>query len=148
MLRERGLRRAAASPPETGVGPAAGPGGGGNSPSASPMMMPVENEGKKAQARMWVHIALNMLERALPEYGAESPEGKTILRALNSISSKFGERPSQGLQSAELDALAAAQRPNQIQQMLAGGGRARASAQPAGAVPSPMENQTIPGMMQ
>lgn len=71
-------------------------------PAASPMSGPQEKKGLKAAAQTNVHIAVNMLEEALPAFGSESAEGGKILAALKSLSSLVAKRDSSDLVPAEV----------------------------------------------
>lgn len=72
------------------------------SPSAAPMSKPQDKKGLKAAAQTNVHIAVNMLEEALPAFGSESPEGGKILAALKTLSSMVAKRDSSDLVPAEI----------------------------------------------
>lgn len=66
------------------------------------MSTPQEKKGLKAAAATNVHIAVNMLEEALPAFGSESPEGQKILKALNTLGSMVGKRDTSDLVPAEV----------------------------------------------
>ena len=66
------------------------------------MAKPQEKEGLKEAARVNIHIAMNMLEQALPVFGAESKEGKAILKNLTSLSKDFGQNDASDLVPAEI----------------------------------------------
>lgn len=68
----------------------------------APMSGPQDKKGLKAAAATNLHIAVNMLEEALPAFGSESEEGGSILKALNAIRSLVGKRDSSDLVPAEL----------------------------------------------
>ena len=87
----------------TDQGPAALPAG----PSAAPMSNPTEQEGLKAQARQGLQLAVKLLEASLLPFGTQSPEGKKILSAINSITKLSGESGGPDLQQAEMKMLAA-----------------------------------------
>lgn len=91
----------AGEPPQAPGGPPQ-PGIGGQAPGAAPMSSPQEKKGLKAAAATNVHIAVNMLEEALPAFGSESPEGGKILAALKSLSSMVGKRDTSDLVPAEI----------------------------------------------
>lgn len=86
--------------PQAGAQPGATP--PPQSPSAAPMSKPQDKRGLKAAAQTNVHIAVNMLEEALPAFGSESPEGGKILAALKTLSSMVAKRDSSDLVPAEL----------------------------------------------
>jgi hypothetical protein len=66
------------------------------------MSGPQEKKGLKAAAHTNVHIAVNMLEEALPAFGSESPEGAKILAALKTLSQLIGKRDTSDLVPAEV----------------------------------------------
>jgi hypothetical protein len=61
-----------------------------------------DKRGLKAAAATNVHIAVNMLEEALPAFGSESQEGGKILSALKSLSSMVAKRDTADLVPAEI----------------------------------------------
>jgi hypothetical protein len=83
--------------PQGAPNPAAGP-----KPSGAPMAKPQEKEGMKEAARVNIHIAMNMLEQALPVFGSESKEGKSVLKILGMLSKEFGESDASDLVPAEI----------------------------------------------
>jgi hypothetical protein len=96
-----------AAPTGVGATPPAGPEGAGGappaqSPAAGPMSKPQDKRGLKAAAQTNVHIAMNMLEEALPKFGSESPEGAKILAALKSLGSLVAKRDTSDLVPAEV----------------------------------------------
>lgn len=66
------------------------------------MAKPQDKAGLKEAAKINVHIAMNMLEQALPVFGSESKEGKAILRHLSGLAKDFGENDSSDLVPAEV----------------------------------------------
>jgi len=74
----------------------------GAGPAAAPMAKPQNKDGLKEAARINVHIAMNMLEQALPAFGSESKEGKAILRHLSGLAKDFGEHDAGDLVPAEV----------------------------------------------
>jgi hypothetical protein len=107
MMAQRG-GAAPATPPPTGGAPGA-PGGaipggapGATPPQAAPMAAPQEKAGLKAAAMTNVHIAMNMLEEALPAFGSESKEGQKIMRALTVLGNIAGKRDSGDLVPAQV----------------------------------------------
>ena len=106
------------SPPGSGAQPPSqmpGPGGPGaqdaqnpggtppsQSPAAAPMSTPQDKRGLKAAAQTNIHIAVNMLEEALPAFGSESPEGAKIIKALNMLASMVAKKDSSDLVPAEI----------------------------------------------
>lgn len=89
------------SDPSPDAGPASPAG-----PSAAPMSNPTEQEGLKAQARQSLQLVVKLLEASLMPFGTQSPEGKKILSAINSISKLSGESGGPDLQQAEMKMLA------------------------------------------
>lgn len=92
------------SPPPS---PAGAPGGqpgapAGGAPAAAPVPQPQQKEGLKAAAQTNVHIAVNMLEEALPAFGSESKEGEKIIKALGILSPMLAKRDSSDLVPAEV----------------------------------------------
>jgi hypothetical protein len=75
---------------------------GAKSPAASPMSKPQDKRGLKAAAQTNIHIAVNMLEEALPAFGSESPEGSKILSALKSLGSMVAKKDTSDLVPAEV----------------------------------------------
>lgn len=74
----------------------------GQSPAAAPLSKPQDKRGLKAAAHTNIHIAVNMLEEALPAFGSESPEGAKILSALKSLSMMVGKNDNSDLVPAEV----------------------------------------------
>jgi hypothetical protein len=68
----------------------------------SQMPQPQEKEGLKEAARVNIHIAMNMLEQALPVFGSETKEGKNVLRALTQLAKDFGQNDTSDLVPAEI----------------------------------------------
>lgn len=97
--------------------PAAGP-----KPGGAPMAKPQQKEGIKEAARVNIHIAMNMLEQALPAFGSESKEGKSVLKILSMLSKEFGKQDASDLVPAEVlqmnKALPQAGGGTEVQQML------------------------------
>lgn len=69
------------------------------------MAVPEKKDGKIEAARVNVHIAMNMLEQALPVFGSESKEGKAILKHLSGLSKDFGQSDTSDLHPAEIKQL-------------------------------------------
>lgn len=84
--------------------PGGAPGGMPQSPrpGGTPMAKPQEKEGMKEAARVNIHIAMNMLEQALPPFGSESKEGKAVLKILGMLSKEFGKQDASDLVPAEV----------------------------------------------
>jgi hypothetical protein len=66
------------------------------------MAKPQEKEGLKEAARVNIHIAMNMLEQALPVFGSESKEGKSVLKILSMLGKEFGKADASDLVPAEV----------------------------------------------
>lgn len=66
------------------------------------MAKPQQKEGVKEAARVNIHIAMNMLEQALPAFGSESEEGKKVLKILSMLSKEFGKTDASDLTAAEI----------------------------------------------
>ena len=66
------------------------------------MSTPQDKRGVKAVAQTNIHIAVNMLEEALPAFGSESPEGDKILKALKMLGSMVAKKDSSDLVPAEI----------------------------------------------
>jgi hypothetical protein len=66
------------------------------------MSSPQEKKGLKAAAQTNIHIAVNMLEEALPAFGSESPEGSKILSALKSLGTMVAKKDTSDLVPAEI----------------------------------------------
>ena len=66
------------------------------------MSSPQDKKGLKAAAHTNVHIAVNMLEEALPAFGSESPEGAKILSALKVLGGLVGKKDTSDLVPAEI----------------------------------------------
>lgn len=101
MLRARqgGGAAAPGGAPQPGAQPAPGTQKPG---PASQMPQPQEKEGLKEAARVNVHIAMNMLEQALPVFGSETKEGRNILKTLNALAKDFGDSDTSDLHPAEI----------------------------------------------
>jgi hypothetical protein len=74
-----------------------------SAPAASGMAKPTKNVGAKASARIQVHMALNVLGKALSDFGDnESDDSRVILSAIKKLSSKFGDSPEKELVPAQI----------------------------------------------
>ena len=84
--------------------PGGAPGGMPQSPrpGGTPMAKPQEKEGLKEIARTNIHIAMNMLEQALPVFGTESKEGGKLIDILKSLSKSFGHQEASDLVPAQI----------------------------------------------
>lgn len=107
MKMMQGVGAGGAAPPTPGAQPSPQmPGAPGapqpNAPSGSPMSKPQDKKGLKAAAQTNVHIAMNMLEEALPAFGSESEEGQAILKMLGMGGKLMGKKDSSDLVPAEV----------------------------------------------
>jgi len=69
---------------------------------AAPMATPQPQHGRQEMGSVQVHIAMQVLERALPMFGSQSKEGAAIIRVLSSLSKDFGHRDTGDLVPAEI----------------------------------------------
>jgi len=111
--------------------PSPEPGTDAGAPTGAPMMTPQPAEGEQMSAMIQISIAMQMIEKSLPAFGAESDEGKAIMESLKKLGRAFGEseHKAKELVPAELRMLMQTlgqQSPEQ--KAMAGGG-------PAGAPP-------------
>jgi hypothetical protein len=97
------------STPADQLGAAAPPGapppeGGEPAPAAADTMTPQEPKGEQASASAAVQVARRMLEHSLVAYGADSKEGKAIMKAIHAITGAFAMKEDEGnqLMPAEL----------------------------------------------
>jgi hypothetical protein len=86
-------------------------------PAGTPSAPDQEKKGQIEQAKANVQMAINILEKSLPELGSESEEGAIVLKALTTLSKKFSGKKSQDLVPAELMQLFSGQPENIKQQM-------------------------------
>lgn len=71
-------------------------------PAAAPFATPQEKRGNKATAMANVHIAFTLLQQAIPDLGADTPEGQTIIKAVQSIGKLTTDRDNSDLVPAEI----------------------------------------------
>src|SRR5688572_515091 len=104
-------------------------------PVGSPMAQPSPNDGERRMGMVQVETAMQMLEKALPTLGSNTPEGKAALGALNTLSKIFQRQPNQDLVPAQIAELARAQQQSPIAQMMGqqGGGQPAAAPMPMAA---------------
>lgn len=95
------------------------------------MAQPTPNDGARQMGMVQVETAMQMLERALPVLGSNTPEGKAALGALSMLSKIFQRQQSQDLVPAQIAEMARAQQQSPMTQMMAQG-------QPQGAQPPQM----------
>lgn len=91
----------------------------------APSTLQNNQAGLEMKAIAFVQLATRILEQALPVFGADSDNGKTILRALQVLSNRFG-RGAEASQDAvakmymQMQALQQLQRQRQMQAQLQG----------------------------
>lgn len=95
MMKQGGTAPGAAPPPAAGAAREM-------APAAAPFATPQDKKGLKATAMSNVHIALTMLEQALPDLGAESEEGQSVVKALHVLAKLAGKRDNSDLVPAEI----------------------------------------------
>jgi hypothetical protein len=66
------------------------------------MAAPQPQQGRTELGTVQVHIAMQILERALPMFGSTSKEGTAIIRTLSTLSRDFGQRDTSDLVPAEV----------------------------------------------
>lgn len=73
-------------------------------PMPSPMATPEPKAGEREAAMINVSMALDLLERSLPQIGSSTPEGRKLMSALNSLTSIIGakKQKTDELQAAEI----------------------------------------------
>lgn len=69
-----------------------------------------------------VESAQQLLERALPQLGMNTPEHAAVLKALTALSKAFNRQQSESLVPAQIAEMARAHGGSPIQQMIPGGG--------------------------
>ena len=86
------------------------------------MSQPSENSGAKQIGMVQVETAQQMLERALPSLGMNTPEHAAVTKALALLSKHFERAKSEQLVPAQIAEMARAQGGSPIQQMMPGSG--------------------------
>ena len=71
-------------------------------PAAAPFSTPQEKRGQRATAMANVHIALTLLEQAIPDLGSESPEGQMVIKAVQGLTKLAADRDTSDLVPAEI----------------------------------------------
>lgn len=103
------------------------------------MAQPTPNDGARQMGMVQVETAMQMLEKALPTLGSNTPEGQACLSALKTLSGKFQRQKSQELVPAQIAEMARAQQASPIAQMMQGGGAGGGAPQGAATQqPQPM----------
>lgn len=90
-------------------------------PNGSPMAQPSPNDGARQMGMVQVETAMQMLERALPVLGSNTPEGKAALQALSGLSRIFQRQQAQPLVPAQIAEMARAQQQSPMSQLMAQG---------------------------
>lgn len=75
-----------------------------------------------------VETGMQMLERALPSLGMNSPEHAAVVRALSALSKAFTRQRSQDLVPAQIAEMQRAQQQGPVAQMMGGGAQGAPSA--------------------
>jgi hypothetical protein len=75
---------------------------GSGAPAGAPMATPSPKQGLQEVARTQVKAAMKVLSTALVGFGADTDEGKSVLKALTSLSKNFGKTDESDLVPAEL----------------------------------------------
>lgn len=74
----------------------------GGPPAASPMSTPQNKTGLQAAGMTNLHVAVNMLEQALPAFGAESEQGEAIIKCLSVLRKHVAKKDTSDLVPAEV----------------------------------------------
>ena len=100
-------------------------------PMPSPMATPEPKAGEREAAMINVSMALDLLERSLPQIGSSTPEGRKLMSALNSLTSIIGakKQKTDELQAAEIMQL--------LQNLPQAAGALPGGSAPGGAPPLP-----------
>lgn len=114
---------------QPGPSPATAAAPGNEPPAGGPMMAPAPKEGDTAAAMVKISTVFQLLEQALPAFGAQSDQGKAIVDVLKKLSGSFGE------QRAGADQLIPAQLMELMQSVVGAGGGSPA-AQAMGGAPA------------
>lgn len=97
------------------------------------MSQPSQNDGAKQIGMVQVETGMQMLERALPSLGMNTPEHAAVLKALSALSKHFQREKSESLVPAQISMMARAQQASPMMQMMNHGGGAQ------GAQPQPQQ---------
>lgn len=101
------------------------------------MAQPSPNDGARQMGMVQVTSAMQMLERAIPTLGSNTPEGKAALRALHMLSGAVPMKKNEDLVPAQIAEMARAQGQSPIAQMMAQG-QSQGQGAPQQAQPQPM----------
>ncbi len=66
------------------------PGGMQDNPSVSAMSTPQPKQGNREDGLINIHMAMDLMQTALTNLGAESEEGQIVLKSLGSLTKVFG----------------------------------------------------------
>src|SRR5574338_409760 len=88
-----------------GTNPAPTPAG----PGGAPMSQPSPNDGAKQIGMVQVESAQQLLERALPSLGTNTPEHAAVMRALSALSKAFNRAKDESLVPAQIAEMSRAQ---------------------------------------
>ena len=134
--------------------------GAGTAPGQPPfgssqVQAPTPNRGLQAKSMEKVKVAVRLLELALPELGASTPQGQAVMKAITSLSRQVGQgAPGGGVEKSELQSLmlnAKQQQPMMDMLRAQGAGGPAAGMTPPGApgagggAPAPMPTPTATG---
>ena len=86
------------------------------------MTQPSPNDGAKQIGMVQVESAQQLLERALPSLGTNTPEHAAVMRALSALSKAFNRAKDESLVPAQIAEMSRAQQGSPMQQMIPGGG--------------------------
>ena len=86
------------------------------------MSQPSPNDGAKQIGMVQVESAQQLLERALPSLGPNTPEHAAVMRALSALSKAFNRTKDESLVPAQIAEMSRAQQGSPMQQMIPGGG--------------------------
>jgi hypothetical protein len=75
---------------------------------AAPMSTPQEPAGQRQGAMVQVSMALELMAQSLPALGAHTEEGKTVLKALTSLTKLFGQPSHKELIPAQVQQMVGA----------------------------------------
>jgi len=116
-------------------------------PMPAPMATPEPKAGEREAAMINVSMALDLLERSLPQIGSETSEGRKLMSALNSLTSIIGAKKprTDELQAAEIMQLLG--NLPQAQGAMQGGGMPPGGAPPMPAAPPPAPGAGAPPAM-
>ena len=133
-MADQDIMQLMASASQPGAGDGAAPSLSDSAPPMpAPMSTPEPKAGEREAAMINVSMALDLLERCLPQIGSETPEGRKLMSALNSLTSIIGaKKPSTDeLQAAEIMQLLG-NLPQAAGSMPGGGGMPPGGAPPMG----------------